>query len=205
MKVVIVDQVGSNIGSLLRCLERCGVDLDSQMEFAKNHHSFTEATHVILAGVGSAIKAMNAVRSADLFESVKNLSCPTLGICVGMQIMYESSEEGAEEGSTVEGLGIFSGTVKKIVPPHHGAIIHNGWNKLKTESYSHEFRCFDGEYVYFIHQYAADSCPIQDRFVVDYGIKIPALVQKDNYYGMQFHPEKSAQVGQEMIQEFISL
>lgn len=219
MHVVVVDKVGANIGSLLMSLQRLGLKPGHDYELARGAASLKLATHVILAGVGSAHRAMLELEAQDLVSSIPKLQVPVLGICVGMQILYESSTEqpshlhqDTQDGHASEYagrrpcLGILRGQVRRLTPPPHGAVIHNGWNKLEaTAAPAHPLTTFASQYVYFIHQYAAEPHPDQDLLHVQYGTPIPALVKHQNFYGMQFHPEKSAQVGSQMLQEFLNL
>ena len=212
MQLVVVDQVGSNIGSLLMCLQRLGLQQEHDYKLSHDSRVVSAASHVILAGVGSAVRAMAALERHGLVEVIREAKMPVLGICVGMQILYESSQEGGgrrpdgEDGEHLKCLGVLTGSVRRIQPPPDSAIIHNGWNQLQLGlDRAHQFKPFVGEYVYFIHQYAAEPCASQDLLYVDYGEKIPALVQYQNYYGMQFHPEKSAAVGLTMLEKFLSL
>lgn len=206
MKIALVDVVGSNIGSLSHCLQRLGYQQGEHYDFARSPEALSCASHVILAGVGSAHKAMSALSDYGLTDMVRELTVPVLGICVGMQILYESSDED-HHGRTLSCLGVLRGAVRQITPPQGGAIIHNGWNQLEKHLGAHQnsqkFWCYEGEYVYFVHQYGADPCGQQDILYAHYGQPIPALVQKDNFVGMQFHPEKSAEIGQQILGEFL--
>ena len=206
MKIALVDVVGSNIGSLCYCLQRLGYQQGEHYDCARLPEELSSASHVILAGVGSAYRAMSALRDYGLDDVVRDLRVPVLGICVGMQILYQSSDED-HHGKTVSCLGVLRGAIRQITPPQGGAIIHNGWNQLEKHPGAHpdsqRFWRYKGKYVYFVHQYSAEPCEEQDVLYADYGQPIPALVQKDNFVGMQFHPEKSAEIGQQILEEFL--
>ncbi|MCY4381468.1 MAG: imidazole glycerol phosphate synthase subunit HisH [Proteobacteria bacterium] len=214
--IALIDVVGSNVGSLEHALFRLGYHKDRDYYFARSGESLTGASHVILVGVGSAHQAMRALNNHGLTEAITKLTVPVLGICVGMQIMYEFSWEtkglqGAEslEHSPVSCLAIFPGSVKKLAVPNHLSLPHSGWNQLEQNHHFQgnirPFKQFDSTYVYFVHSYGAPVGGNEVIFYVDYGVKIPALVCCRNFYGTQFHPEKSAQIGSQMLQEFLKL
>lgn len=191
--IVIADTGGANIGSVEFALKRLGQDY----KFAKYPDDLEGASKIILPGVGNARDAMERLKISGLGEAVKAATVPVLGICLGMQIMYEYSEEG-----NVQGLGLIPGRVKKIESKNL-AVPHMGWNALKKENSS----CFDfaeNSYVYFVHSY---MCEFNDyvTLYVDYEEKIPAMVNKENFYGMQFHPEKSSKVGEQLLKRFIEI
>lgn len=155
------------------------------------------AEKVILPGVGEAASAMNYLKEKGLDEVIKSLKQPVLGICLGMQLLCESSEEG-----DTETLGIFNTKVKKFPP--EDLVPHTGWNNFTSvkgklfENVQPEKNC------YFVHSYYAE---ISDETVAvtDYILPFSAALKKDNFYATQFHPEKSAQTGIQILKNFLSL
>lgn len=201
--IAVVDVVGSNIRSLELSLRRLGVSY----QLTHSPDQLSSASHVILAGVGSAYGAMTALTEHGLVETLRNLAQPVLGICSGMQILFSSSTEGP---GTVMGLGVFSGQVDLISPVPRLSLPHSGWNQLvllndQAGPSGVGFDDLTGRYVYFVHSYCAPMSDDDVVFYVDYGVNIPALVRKNNYWGAQFHPEKSGRVGHEFLKRFCSL
>ena len=148
-----------------------------------------------MPGVGAAKNVMNNLKKQDLVESIKNYSNPILGICVGMQIFYEFSEE-----EDTECLGILPGTIKKFVNSDL-TIPHMGWNKVMFEDGN--FSDCNG-YYYFANSYYAEIS--KSTFAkTKYGIKFSSCVNKDNFYGVQFHPEKSSVNGMKFLNSFFSM
>ncbi|MCY4444270.1 MAG: imidazole glycerol phosphate synthase subunit HisH [Proteobacteria bacterium] len=195
--IALVDIVGANSRSLRSCLER----IKAPFRVVYKPEDFKGTSHVILAGVGAAASAMQAIETHQLKDVITALRIPVLGICSGMHILFDRSEE----GGLVDGLGIIPGTIKKIHPHDNHPVPHSGWNQLK-EHHPSALSGLNDEYVYFVHSYAASQ--MKDTHIlmsVDYSISIPALVQKDNYFGAQFHPEKSSQAGEIMLKEFYTL
>ena len=198
--IFVVDVVGANIRSLESSLLRLKVSY----KLTHKAEDLKRATHVILAGVGSAEQAMHALNQHNLTSSLKNLKVPVLGICSGMQILYEYSEE-AKQGP-VPGLALLPGTVTHLPSSPGLSLPHSGWNRLiKNPSLSSPFDSLEDAYVYFVHSYHAPYNPHHTTLYVNHGVKIPALVCKDHYWGAQFHPEKSAEVGHEFLRRFCCL
>lgn len=193
----IVDVVGSNIRSLEFCLQRCKADY----EFVRNPKKLHHYSHLILAGVGSAKRAIAALEAHDLSSKIVQLNIPILGICVGMQILFER----CYEGGSMSALGMIPGEVRHIPKSVGLSLPHSGWNQLISEKQQHIFSDFAGEYVYFVHSYQADCSSQHSLMYVEYGDKIPAIVCKNHVYGFQFHPEKSAKIGQKLIQRFLKI
>jgi glutamine amidotransferase len=194
--VVLIDSGGANIGSVLYALERIGVSASLSADRAR----IASASHVILPGVGAAKAAMQRLRELDLIDTIRNLEQPLLGICLGMQLLYESSAEG-----DVECLGLLPGRVRKLVPAPGIRVPHMGWNTLDIRR---ESTLLDGigsgAYAYFVHGYAA---PVDAATVADctHGDAFAAVVQDRNIHGAQFHPERSAAVGQRLLANFLGL
>lgn len=155
------------------------------------------AEKVILPGVGEAASAMNYLKEKGLDEVIKSLKQPVLGICLGMQLLCESSEEG-----DTQTLGIFSTKVKKFPP--EDLVPHTGWNNFTAVKGKLFENVRVDENCYFVHSYYAE---ISDETVAvtDYILPFSAALQKDNFYATQFHPEKSAPIGSQILKNFLSL
>ncbi len=195
-RLAIIDSGGANIASLRFALERIGVDsvLTTDPEVLR------EASHVMLPGVGAAADCMSRLRAAGLIDAIRELRQPLLGICVGMQLLFESSEEGG-----VECLGLLPGRVERLRPAPGLPIPHMGWNQLELEGSSPLLKDInEGDYVYFVHSYCA---PVSDATLAkcSYGKAFSAIVQRGNVYGAQFHPERSASIGSLLLRNFLSV
>lgn len=194
MRVALVDAGGANIGSVLFALQRLGVEAT----LTGDAKIIRDADRVILPGVSTAAMVMGRLRELDLVETLRNLERPLLGVCVGMQLLYERSEEG-----DVECLGLVPGKVAKL--PASGAIRipHMGWNTLqplRASSLSEGIEA--GDRAYFVHSYAA---PVTEDCVLssDHGVAFAAVVQRGRVSGAQFHPERSAKAGARLLQNFL--
>jgi len=194
--VAIFDYGAGNIFSLKNSLEKndATVDVITSFDKADNYSG------ILLPGVGNFDPAIRSIRDyskIDFKDYVKD-KIPVLGICLGMEMFFEKSEEGNEEG-----LGVIDGEV--IVLPNTMKVPHMGWNNLEIKTQSKFLEGVeDGAWVYFVHSYRAK--PKSNDVIVadsDYGIKVPAVVEKANFLGTQFHPEKSGQVGSLMIKNFL--
>ena len=191
MKVIVIKYNAGNIRSVSFALERLGVDFmvsDSVEEIQK-------ADKVIFPGVGEASSTMNYLKTHKLDEVIRNLKQPTLGICLGMQLMCHHSEE----NNTIC-LGIFDETVR-LFKGEMLKVPHMGWNSL-TKVRGWLDPTLEGKYVYFVHSYYV---PLTTYTVAetDYGIPFSAALRKNNFYAVQFHPEKSAEVGENILQGFL--
>ena len=195
VRAVIIEAGGANFGSLLAACARIGVDA----QLSDSPTSIRNATHVILPGVGAAAPGMQRLRETGLIEVVRGLRQPVLGVCLGMQLLCERSEEG-----DTPCLGIVPTTVRKFDAPGL-RVPHMGWNAL-TVAREHPLLAGLGAeaYAYFVHSYHA---PVGDWTLAstDYAGPFSAIVQKDNFYGMQFHPERSASVGARLLANFLGL
>lgn len=198
VKVAIFDYGAGNIFSLKNSLEKKGAMVDIITDFEKpNVYS-----GVLLPGVGNFDPAIKSIikKTKNQFHDFVKDSTPVLGICLGMEMFFERSEEGKESG-----LGIMGGDV--VLLPQSMKIPHMGWNSLEIKKDSLILEGVnDGEWVYFVHSYRAN--PKNPDVVVadsDYGIKIPSIVEKNNFIGTQFHPEKSGKVGSKMIENFLNV
>ena len=163
------------------------------------------ADRLVLPGVGAFEDAANKLRSSGLDKFVREqagLGKPLLGICLGMQLLFEKSFEYGEH----EGLGLLKGQVVSMEGrvPADLKIPHMGWNKLEVKG-GKLLQNVDGQYVYFVHSYFAEGCEDSLAAVTEYGIPITAAVEQGNIFGCQFHPEKSGNVGLSILRKFCSL
>jgi glutamine amidotransferase len=198
MRVAIIDYGAGNIQSVANALERLKVSTICTAD----HDIIQTADKVIFPGVGQAAAAMDALKSNGLSDLIPVLKQPVLGICLGMQLLCEASDEG-----DVRALGIFPGTVKRF--ENTTKIPHMGWNKLTSKGIqiSDSFGTFHSQqenWAYFIHSY---YLPVgaHTTVVTDYGFPFSAVIEKDNFIGCQFHPEKSGSFGKKFLQKFIQL
>ena len=193
----IIDYGAGNLFSVKNALDYLGIE----NKVTKNAEDLRAADRLILPGVGAFPDAMRMLRESGLVEVIKEevQKKPLLGICLGMQMLFEKGYEFEE----TDGLGLIKGSVK-LMTPENLPIPHIGWNELELNKPCKLLEK-GGEYVYFVHSYAAD-CPSENvAAYCDYGMKIPALVFNGNVYGAQFHPEKSGEAGLEMLRKFAKL
>lgn len=194
--MIAIINCGANINSILFALNRLG----KAAVLTDDPELIIKASHVILPGVGAAPAAMATLKQADLLPIIPALTQPVLGICLGMQLLYESSAEGE-----VSVLNIAPGKVQRLRPQPAAVIPHMGWNQLDFQSDSPLLKGINqGSYVYFTHSYAA---PINEATVAvtDYYQPFTALMQWRNFFGAQFHPEKSGEVGSRILENFLGL
>lgn len=195
-RLAIIDSGGANIASLRFAIERLGVPA----ELTTDPRLLREASHVILPGVGAAADCMGRLTSAGLVETIRSLRQPLLGICVGMQLLFESSEEG-----DVPCLGLLPGRVRRFAERVGLPVPHMGWNQLEFTQASPLLKDITtGDYVYFVHSYCAPAGSLT-LATSSYGEPFSALVQRGNVYGAQFHPERSARVGSLLLRNFLDL
>ena len=188
----MVDLGCGNTGSVGMALERFGI----ASELTANAEVITSADKVLLPGVGAAGYAMEQARRLGLVEVLRSLEQPALGICLGMQLLFERSEE--DEG--VETLGIIPGAVRKLEPAPGRPVPHMGWSKLEVADET--IGITSGDYVYFAHSFACDDTAATIARA-DYGRAVPAVVRKGNWIGAQFHPERSGPVGARFIETWL--
>ena len=195
-KVAIVDSIGSNLASLIFALNRIG----SSFEITDEIDVLNKASHIILPGVGAAKNAMTKLKQRKLIDEISKLTKPTLGICLGMQIFMEASDE-----DDAKCLGIISNTCRPFENNRDYPVPHMGWNKVRFNRDSVLTKNLkDDDYYYFVHSYYVPICS-ETIGVSSYPIEFSAVVQKDNFFGTQFHPEKSGLSGSKILQNFISL
>ena len=196
MRAVLVDAGGTNIGSVRYALQRLGTDA----ELTSDAQRIRSASHVILPGVGAAGPGMRMLREAGLVDVLRGLTQPVLGVCLGMQLLCERSEEG-----DTECLGVIPATVRRFAESPGLRVPHMGWNGL------HVAACHplvagvrEGDTAYFVHSYAV---PNGDYTLASsaHGQPFAAVVAAGNFMGMQFHPERSAGVGAQLLRNFLSL
>jgi len=195
-QVIIVDSGGANLASLQFALQR----LDARATVTSDPAVIRSAARVILPGVGAARDAMGRLHASGLDEVIPQLKQPVLGICLGMQLLFERSEEGESAC-----LGVIPGAVKRMQAEAGRPIPHMGWNELKSRRNDPLLEDIaDGSHVYFVHGYAA---PLSDATLAttEYGEDLPAVVRHDNFWGTQFHPERSGAVGARVLANFLRI
>jgi glutamine amidotransferase len=192
--VAIIDGGGANIASLRFALQRLGAD----SELTTDPDTIRAASRVILPGVGAAADAMQRLRAAGLDEVIPTLTQPLLGICLGMQLLFESS---AEEDA--ECLGIIDGRATLFTAAEDMPVPHMGWNCVEQTNKSVLFDGIpDNAYFYFVHSYAVDTVA-ETIGRTNYGRNFTSAVCKDNFMGAQFHPERSGKYGARLLKNFL--
>lgn len=196
MNVVLVDAGGTNIGSVRYALQRLGVDAP----LSRDAETIRRADKVILPGVGAATPGKARLREADLVDVLRALQQPVLGVCLGMQLLFEQSEE-----SDTECLGVIPGRVTKMQGEVSLRVPHMGWNRLDVCRHDLLVENLpDDAYAYFVHSYAASVSPATLAGST-HGSTFSAIVRHNNFCGMQFHPERSAAVGAQLLKNFLAL
>lgn len=193
--IAIVDYKMGNLRSVENALRRLGTDFT----VTADADVIRRADKVLLPGVGNAAEAMDNLRAAGLVEVIRSLRQPVLGICVGMQVMCRHSEEG-----DVDCLGIFDARVKRFTPSLELKVPHMGWNKIGNLETKLFKDLEGGSYVYFVHSYYPELCP-DTIATATHGVMFSAALKYENFYGTQFHPEKSGDVGERIIANFLQL
>lgn len=193
MKLVIIDYGAGNIKSIQFAFKRLGVDA----VLTNNVDKIQNADKVIFPGVGEASSAMNKLRESGLDKVIPTLKQPVLGICLGMQLMCTSSEEG-----NTEGLGIFDVEIKRF--SNELKVPQMGWNTISNLKSDLFKGIKEDEYMYLVHSYYAEDCKYAIA-ATDYGINYATALHKDNFYGTQFHPEKSGVEGEKILKNFLEL
>ena len=194
---IIVDYGLGNLGSVSRGFARAGIDT----KISRDLDEIKNADSLILPGVGAFRDAINALNNLELVDPIKDFVKSgkyMVGICLGMQLLFEESEE---YGPT-PGLGLIPGKVKEI-PRNLGlSVPHMGWNKNVVHQPHSAFSNVDDQYTYFVHSYYVDTDPEYITSTANYGIDVPGIVERGRVYGMQFHPEKSGVVGLNLLRTF---
>ncbi|MFY0604443.1 MAG: imidazole glycerol phosphate synthase subunit HisH [Flavobacteriaceae bacterium] len=193
MKLVIIDYGAGNIKSIQFAFKRLGVDA----VLSSNPDEIQKADKVIFPGVGEASSAMSKLKESGLDTLIPKLKQPVLGICLGMQLMCNQTEEGSTQG-----LGIFDVDVKRF--SNEVKVPQMGWNTI-TDLDSELFKGLsDKDYMYLVHSYYAEENE-SSIATTDYNISYASALQKDNFYGVQFHPEKSGESGERILQNFLNI
>lgn len=196
---IIVDYGLGNLGSVIRGFARVGIET----KISRDLDEIKNADSLILPGVGAFRDAINSLNDLELVQPIKDFvksGKHMIGICLGMQLLYEKSYEHGE----YEGLGLIEGEINFLdvdlkVP-------HMGWNNLKFEKDDEILKYINEDsYVYFVHSYFANSSNKELIAFAEYEKKIPGIVRKDNIYGLQFHPEKSGEVGENILKAYKEL
>jgi len=193
MNIAIIKYNAGNIQSVEFALQRLGVSC----VVTDDEEIIRSADKVIFPGVGEASSTMQYLRQSGLDKLIVSLKQPVLGICLGLQLMCRHSEEG-----NADCLGIFPVDVKRF--PATGKVPHMGWNTLQQTKTKLFDASIEDKYVYFVHSYYAELSEYTIA-TTDYLVPFSAALHKDNFYAAQFHPEKSAKVGEQIIKNFIEL
>jgi glutamine amidotransferase len=193
MKLVIIDYGAGNIKSIQFAFQRLGIEA----KLSKDPKVIISADKVIFPGVGEASSAMAKLKESKLDALIPTLKQPVLGICLGMQLMCKSTEEG-----NTKGLGIFDTEVKRF--SNKVKVPQMGWNTI-TNLKSDLFKGInDNAFMYLVHSYYAELCS-QTIATTNYDIEYASALENDNFYGVQFHPEKSANAGEQLLKNFLEL
>ena len=193
MKVVIIDYGAGNIKSIQFAFKRLGVEA----VLSNNVDEIKAADKIIFPGVGAASFAMSMLQKSGLDKVIPELKQPVLGICLGMQLMCNATEEGHTKG-----LGIFNTEVKRF--SNVVKVPQMGWNvifDLKSELFK---GIKENEFMYLVHSFYAENCEASVA-ITDYEISYASALQKDNFYGVQFHPEKSGVEGERILKNFLNI
>ena len=194
--ITVIELGCANTASVLFALDR----LNAEAKLSSDPVEIAGAKKVVLPGVGAAGFAMARIHELGLFDIIRNLEVPLLGVCLGQQLLFEGSEEG-----DIECLGLIPGRVTKMEASHDLVVPHMGWNQLTVAGDDPLTReVHDGDYAYFVHSFA---CPVTDCTIATttYGRPFAAMVRRENVFGCQFHPERSSATGARILENFVSL
>lgn len=193
MKLVIIDYGAGNIKSIQFAFKRLGVDA----KLTNNPEEIKKADKVIFPGVGEASSAMQKLKESRLHQLIPQLKQPVLGICLGMQLLCNSTEEG-----NTKGLGVFNVTIKRFT--NQVKVPQMGWNTITTLKTKLFKNIKENEFMYLVHSYYAENCS-EAIAITNYGLNYASALQKNNFYGVQFHPEKSSLAGEQLLKNFLEL
>lgn len=193
--VTIVDYDTGNLRSVCNALGRIGVEY----VVTDNHDMIRRADHVLMPGVGEASSAMQKLRERGLDTLIPSLTQPVMGICIGMQLMCQASEEG-----NADCLNIFSTEVKRFQVSAQIKVPHMGWNEITSLASPLFTNIEEKSFVYFVHSYAPELCP-ETIAISENGVQFSAALHRDNFYGTQFHPEKSGGIGEQILKNFLTI
>lgn len=196
MTIAIINNGGANMNSLIYALDR----LNAKSTLTTDAKVIRAASHVILPGVGHATDSMARLNALDAKDMIHGLRQPVLGICLGMQLMYDYSEEG-----DTQCLGLIEGRVSKMTGSVERPAPHMGWNQIdiaREHPLLHDIQ--SGSHFYFVHGYTAE---LNDYTIAssDYSYAFTAIAANDNFMGVQFHPERSGPVGARLLQNFVNM
>ncbi|WP_225036365.1 imidazole glycerol phosphate synthase subunit HisH [Winogradskyella sp. SM1960] len=193
MKLSIVNYGAGNIKSIQFAFKRLGVDA----VLTDNPEEIMASDKVIFPGVGEAGSAMKMLKESGLDQLIPTLKQPVLGICLGMQLMCKYTEEG-----NTKGLGIFDVNVKRF--SNKVKVPQMGWNTISNLKSDLFKGIKDNEYMYLVHSYYAENC-VESIATSDYELVYASALENDNFYGVQFHPEKSGKAGEQILKNFLNL
>lgn len=198
--IAIIDYKMGNLRSVENALHRLG----AAYVVTDDAQTIRCADRVLLPGVGNCAEAMYNLRESGLIPIIKQLRQPVLGICVGLQVMCRDSEEGAEPGLLTQCMNIFDSHVRRFPESDSLKVPHMGWNTIGNL----EKKLFDGVHsgdsVYYVHSYYPTLCP-DTIATTEHGVLFSAALKYEQFYGTQFHPEKSGDVGERILSNFLNL
>lgn len=195
--IIIIDYDTGNTHNVQKALDYVGLD----NKISADHTEIRQASGLILPGVGAFSLAMQELERRELVSVIREVAAngtPILGVCLGMQLLLE----GSMENGFSKGLGLIEGICEKIPEDINCPVPHMGWNNLQVTKKTALTEAIQDKFVYFVHSYYADCSPEYIDALTQYSLKIPAMISKDNVYGTQFHPEKSSEVGLEILKRF---
>ena len=197
---VILDTGCANLSSVKFAFER----LHANVIVSADHNDIKSAARVVLPGVGTAGAAMDALVSRDLVSIINSLTQPVMGVCLGMQMLTETSNEhGGRTDNDIKCLGLIPTQINDL-DSQGLPLPHMGWNQISVSDHPLFAGIEDGSYVYFVHSFKA---PISEYTIAtsQYGERFSAAIGKGNFFGVQFHPEKSAAIGSKILQNFLNM
>jgi glutamine amidotransferase len=201
--IAIVNTGVANIASVLYALERLG----EKAIVSDSPEQISKSDRVIIPGVGTAAASMVTLKKYKLDECVRQLTQPVLGICLGMQILYSHSQESIN--GLVACIGVLPGTIQKLAPQPALPVPHMGWNQVKTIRDSRLLKNIpNASNFYYVHSFRAPTIANASSEIVaisDYAETIPAVIEYKNYFGTQFHPERSGAVGEQLLKNFLAI